>query len=37
MISLFDDKQTDVIDAFNSTSRYLDEIYTLILFILTIW
>ena len=26
MISLFDDKQTDVIDAFNSTSRYLDEI-----------
>ena len=26
MISLFDDKPTDVIDALNSTSRYLDEI-----------
>ena len=26
MISLSDDKQADVIDAFNTTSRYLDEI-----------
>ena len=26
MMSLFDDNQTDVIDAFNSTSRYLDDI-----------
>ena len=26
MMSLFDDKQADVIDAFNSTSRYLDDI-----------
>ena len=26
MMSLFDDKQVDVIDAFNSTSRYLDDI-----------
>ena len=26
MISLFDDKQADVIDAFNTTSRYLDDI-----------
>ena len=26
MISLADDKQADVIDAFNTTSRYLDDI-----------
>ena len=26
MISLTDDKQADVIDAFNTTSRYLDDI-----------
>ena len=26
MISLYDDKQPDVIDAFNTTSRYLDDI-----------
>ena len=26
MISLSDDKQADVIDAFNTTSRYLDNI-----------
>ena len=26
MISLSDDKQADVVDAFNTTSRYLDEI-----------
>ena len=26
MMSLSDDKQTDVIDAFNTTSRYLDNI-----------
>ena len=26
MMSLSDDKQTDVIDAFNSNSRYLDDI-----------
>ena len=25
-MSLFDDKQADVIDAFNTTSRYLDDI-----------
>ena len=33
MRSLSDDKQADVIDAFNTTSRYLDDI----LIILTIW
>ena len=38
MMSLSDDKQADVIDAFNTTSRYLDDIlYILIRFILTIW
>ena len=37
MMSLSDDKQADVIDAFNTTSRYLDDILNLIMFILTIW
>ena len=35
MMSLLDDKKADVIDAFNSTSRYLDDILNM--FILTIW
>ena len=26
MMSLYDDKQADIIDAFNTTSRYLDDI-----------
>ena len=26
MLSLSDDKQADIIDAFNNTSRYLDDI-----------
>ena len=26
MMSLFDDKQADIIEAFNTTSRYLDDI-----------
>ena len=26
MMSLFDDKQVDIVDAFNTTSRYLDDI-----------
>ena len=26
MMSLFDDKQADTIDAFNTTSRYFDDI-----------
>ena len=37
MMSLSDDKQADVIDAFNTTSRYLDDILNIIMFILTIW
>ena len=28
-LSLSDDKQYDVIDAFNTTSRYLDDIWTI--------
>ena len=37
MMSLSNATQADVIDAFNTTSRYLDDILTLIMFILTIW
>ena len=29
MMSLFDDKQADVIDAFNTTSRLLDNIFNI--------
>ena len=32
MISLSDDKQADVIDAFNTTSRYLGDNSTFIIF-----
>ena len=37
MMYLSNDKQANVIDAFNTTSRYLDDILKLIIFILTIW
>ena len=38
MMSLSDDKQADVIDAFNRTSRYLDDILNIIImFTLTIY
>ena len=38
MMSLSDDKQADVIDAFNTTSRYLDDILNINnMFILKIW
>ena len=30
-------KQADVIDVFHTTSRYFDEILTLIMFIQTVW
>ena len=30
MMSLSDDKQADIIDAFNTTSRYLDNIFNII-------
>ena len=37
MVSLSDDKQADVIDAFNTTSRYLVDILNINNFFLTIW
>ena len=37
MMSLSDDRQADVIDAFNTSSGYLAIFKTLIMFILTIW
>ena len=37
MMSLSDDKQANIIDAFNTTSRYLDDILNINKFILTIW
>ena len=37
MMSLSDDKHADVIDAFNSSSRYLDDILNINNVILTIW
>ena len=38
MMSLSDDKQADVIDAFNTTSRYLDDILNINkVFFFTIW
>ena len=37
VMSLSDDKQADIIDAFNTTFRHLSDILTLIMFILTIW
>ena len=36
-MSLSDDKQADIIYAFNITSRYLDDILIIYMFILTIW
>ena len=30
MVSLSDDKQADIIDAFNTTSRYMDDILNII-------
>ena len=37
MMSHYDDKQTDIVDAFNTTSRYWTIIKTLIMFILKLW
>ena len=37
MMSLSDDKKADIIDAFNTTSRYLDDILNNNYVILTIW
>ena len=37
IMSLSDDKQADVIDAFNTTSRYLDDILNIYNVYFTIW
>ena len=37
MLSLSDNNQTDIIEAFNSTSRYLDDYLILITLILNKW
>ena len=37
IMSLSDDKQADIIDAFNTTSRYLDDILNITNVILTLW
>ena len=37
MLSLSDNYQTDIIEAFNSTSRYLDYLLILIILILIKW
>ena len=37
MLSLSDNKQTDSIEAFNSTSRYLDGLLNMIILILNKW
>ena len=36
-MSLSDDNQTDITDAFNTTSRYLDDILNVNSVYLTIW
>ena len=37
MFSLSDNNQTDIIEAFKSTSRYLDDLLNLIILILNKW
>ena len=37
MMSLSDDKQADIIDAFNIHPEFCNILLTLIMFILTIW
>ena len=37
MMSLSDDRQADIVDSFNSRSRYLDDILYINNVILTIW
>ena len=36
-MSLSDDKQADIVDAFNTTSRYLGDILNINMFTLTLW
>ena len=37
MLALYDNNQTDIIEAFNSTSRYLDGLFYMIILILNKW
>ena len=37
MLSLSDNYQADIIEAFNSTSRYLDDLLILIILIFNKW
>ena len=37
MLSLSDNNQADIIEAFNSTSRYLDDLLILIILIFNKW
>ena len=37
MLSLSDNNQADIIEAFNSTSRYLDDLLNMIILILNKW
>ena len=36
-MSLSDDKRAGIIEAFNTKSKYLDDIINIIIYILTIW
>ena len=37
MMSISDDKHADIIDAFNTSSSYLDDILNINIVFLTIW
>ena len=37
ILSLSDNNQTDIIEAFNSTSRYLDDLLNIVILILNKW
>ena len=37
MLSLSDNNQADIIESFNSTSRYLDDLLNIIILILNKW
>ena len=37
MLALYDNNQTDIIEAFSSTSRYLDGLFYMIILILNKW
>ena len=37
ILSMSDNNQTDIIEAFNSTSRYLDDLLNIVILILNKW